>query len=484
MSSSFGGFFGAYLKSQGIDALELTGVADDWVYLVIDGGSVRIEDARTLAGKSPTDVREIVQKKFEGNRVSVASIGKAGEKLVKYSIVQFGNRAAGRSGSGWHFGFKKIKAIVVTVGSLPVPAVNEKDLKAITSELRERKAKHELENNIDKYCSAPYVEYANEVQAFPASNYRRNFVTEKEMEGFSMELYQKKTIKSEACWNCPLACTRITKSRYSEEGVKGPEYETLWSLGAASDNFDLDVIIECNRLCDEYGLDTISTGNVLGWYKECVDEGLVEDKWSADRMFELIRLVGTREGLGDVLAEGVVRASEKLGIGQDRVAHARDLELPAWDPRTALGMAICYATGPTGGDHCKGWTVTGDVDDGPDRLTVKNKAARAWERQVFSSAIDTMGICVFADFMYDYDIWARCLNVMWDGNFTKQDIEEIGKRVFACEREVNTKLGVTKADMTLPERIIGYEVEVDGKKFTLTREMFEEMMEEYWALAR
>lgn len=480
LSSSFGGHFGAYLKSQGIVAIQLTGVAEDWSYVVIDGKNTRIESADDLVGMSTYEVREALRKRFTGRSVSIASIGVAGENLVKYAIAQFDSRAAGRSGSGWHFGFKKLKAIVVMKNDSPYVESHKAEMKRILSHLRERKAKHELDNNIDKYCSAPYVEYANEVQAFPASNYRRNFVSEEEMKGYDMKKYEAMTVRSEACWSCPLACTRILNSTYSDQEVKGPEYETLWSFGVNCDNVDLDVITECNRICDEYGLDTISTGNVLGWYKECVDENVVEDVWSPDRMFALIRMIGEREGIGADLAEGVVKASIHLGYGKDKVAHSKGLELPAWDPRTALGMALCYATGPTGGDHCKGWTVLDDVDDGKDRLTVKNKVERAIERQNYSAVIDSVGVCIFADFMYDFDLLAECVSVFSESDISRVELERMGDDIFQVERNINRKLGLTNDADVLPERIIGYDVEVNGQTFKLTQSMFDEMKEKYY----
>lgn len=480
LSSSFGGFFGAYLRSNRFNAFELTGVSDKWIYVVIQDGKAEIKSAKELVGKNPYEVRDFFNNEFEDKNISVASIGEAGENLVKYSIVQFGNRAAGRSGSGWHFGYKKVKAVVVVMDELPIEIENNKTMQDILSEMRERKAQHEIENDIDKYCSAPYVEYANDVQAFPASNYRRNFVKKEEIEGFNMDDYESKTIRSEACWSCPLACTRILKSRYSDQGVKGPEYETLWSLGGSCDNFDLDVVVEANRLCDVYGLDTISTGSVLAWHKECVDKNIIDDEWITERMFELIELIGKREEIGNDLAEGVVKASENLGYGEEFTAHSKGLELPAWDPRTALGMSICYATGPTGGDHCKGWTVSGDVGDEEDRLTTKNKVDRAVAAQNDAAIQDAMGTCSFASFIYDSEIWARCVNVISGDEFTPDVIEALGERIFQLEHEINKALGWTLEDNVLPPRIVGYEVEVEGEKFKLSEEMLNEMLEQYY----
>ena len=133
-----------------------------------------------------------------------------------------------------------------------------------------------------------------------------------EISKLSLDEYQKFTIGKRACWSCPLACTREVLNQ-SGEKVRGPEYETVWSLGASTDTFNLSTVIEANYLCDDLGLDTISTGSVLAWYKESIDKGLVDDKWSEKRFLELIKQISIREKIGDKLADGVVEASKKMG---------------------------------------------------------------------------------------------------------------------------------------------------------------------------
>lgn len=481
LSSSAGGFFGAYLKSNNIWALEVTGVSDKWVYLEISKEGMKIKDAKDLVGKNVYEVREELKSRYNGD-VSVASIGRAGENGVRFAIVQFGNRAAGRAGSGWHFGHKKLKAIVVKKDKLPVEMKDSTEINRIVCNLRERKAQHELDEGIESYNTAPYVNYANDVEAIPASNYRRTSVSKEEISGIDTPEYEKRTVKKESCWSCPLACTRLTKGKYSKKTVKGPEYETLWSLGANCDNFDLDVLIECNRFCDDFGMDTISTGGVLGWYKECMDKGLIDGEWTPEKMFELIEQMGEQKGEGKLLTNGALEAAKKFGFGEDFVAHSKGLELPAWDPRTAIGMAITYATSPTGGDHCKGWTVSHDVDDPKGRFNTEGKVKNVIEEQNTSALLDSLGTCMFADFMYDEEMWAKCLSVYLEENFTSKELKRSGEEVFQLEHEINKKLGQKLSDNKLPPRIIGFEVEVNGEKKKLTQDMFDKMIKEFYKL--
>jgi len=196
-------------------------------------------------------------------------------------------------------------------------------------------------------------------------------------------------------------------------------------------------------------------------------------------MFELINMIAKRKGIGNDLANGAVAASKSLNIGQDKVAHSKGLELPAWDPRTALGMAICYATGPTGGDHCKGWTVSDDVNSGKNRLKTIEKVDRAIKSQNKSALSDTLGTCMFSDFLYSPTVWTNCINTIEANTLTEKKLNQIGERVFQLEYRINKKLGHRLEDNILPKRIVGYEIQVEGKAFTLTERMFKEMINEY-----
>ncbi|MBN2100804.1 hypothetical protein JW710_02835 [Candidatus Dojkabacteria bacterium] len=482
LSSSSGGRFGAYLKSQEISVLQIRGVSKKWVYLEVGADGIKIKDASDIAGKNVYETRRILARKYDGQDISIGSIGRGGENLVKYAIVQFGNRASGRAGSGWHFGFKKIKAIVVRRGELPLESHDSDKTRDLVKEFLGRKAEHEIENDVDTYCTGPVVKTSSDWQTFPASNYRRNFINEDEIDQLGYDRFKKKVVKKEACWSCPLACTRILRGKYSEEGVKGPEYETLWSLGANCDNFDLDVVIEANRICDEYGLDTISTGGALGWYKECVDKGDIDDKWTPERMFELIRQIGERKGDGEKLADGILKTAENFGVGKKYVVHAKGLDLPAWDPRAAIGMAITYATSPVGGDHRKGHTVSANVGAGDKRFDTEGKAQEAINAQNKNVKFDSLGTCGFAGFMYDNDIWSRCIEAYLGIKVTSKQLDEIAGIVFDLEYEINKELGHSLEENTLPERILGYEIEVDGQKRSLLKSDFDKMLEEYYKL--
>ena len=482
VASSFGGFFGAYLRMAGYSGLEITGKAKELTYAVVIDNKVQFYSATFLKGKSPAETRARLLEKHKditANRaVSVVSIGLAGENLVKYASTFFDDRVAGRSGTGWHFGFKNLKALVF-IGDIK-PYTNSA-FNAVVKESVLKKNEYEKQNGND-HATAPYISYANETQTLPASNYKRNFVEDNELKQLDAKEYYKKVVKKTACWTCPLACTRFTKGKFNNEEVKGPEYETLWSLGANLDNFDLDVVIEANRLCDTYGLDTISTGGVLGWYKECVDSQLIDDTWSVDRMFELIRLIAENRDIGKKLSGGVVNASIEFGVGSDKIAHSKGLELPAWDPRVSIGMALGYAVAPTGGDHCKQWTVEEDTADPKTQFNTKDKAQRVLDSQLRNMLGDALGLCMFAEFLYDYKTATKLINAYLEADFTEAQLRDNLMEALKLERAINRKLGHSHKDDVLPPRIIGYPVLVRGKEFVLTQDMFDEMKQDYYRL--
>jgi aldehyde:ferredoxin oxidoreductase len=475
-ASSAGGNFGAFLRHNDIDALEITGKGTDWKYLVIENGKAVMRDATELVGWDIFETQESLRAHFPNKKVSIATIGPAGENLVNYATLLFDKRAAGRTGTGWHLGYKKLKAVVVVDRKPLTKAVNTEETQKLIKELL--KAKIENDKTTATYATASFTEFSNDIQSYPASNYRRNFVSKDEIEGLGYEEYEGKGLEKSACWKCPLACTRTVETANGTK-VKGPEYETIWALGANCDNFDMDTVIECNHLCDRFGLDTISTGGVLAWYKECIDRGLAEDTWSVERMKELIEEIAQKKNMGKKLAEGAVRAAQHLSYGAELIAHSKNLELPAWDPRTAIGMALAYATAPTGGDHCKAWTVMADTSNPETQFSPEGKAQGVIEKQNASALLDSLGTCMFADFMYGNEIWSKVLQVYSGIKLTAKQLENRGSDIFQLEWEINRKLGHNPTEITLPEKIIGYEIEVNGKKVILTKETLNTMVRDY-----
>ncbi|MBU1110732.1 hypothetical protein KKB83_03890 [Patescibacteria group bacterium] len=479
-ASNFGGFFGAYLRSQGIMALEITGSSEKPVYLTIEDGKVEFRNASGIWGRNTKEVQE---KLATDKTYSVGCIGIGGENLVRFACVKFDTRAAGRTGTGWHWGLKKLKAIVVKKSTV-APSIHDaqklSDLVRLLTKLRLEKEK---KGNIVNYSTPPYTDISSEMNTYPASNYRRNHLSEEELGVIGSDAFQKREVKKGACWSCPLACERFVNSTYRNQTVRGPEYESIWALGGSCDNFDLDAIIEASYLCDDFGLDTISTGATIAWYKEAVEKGLIDDEpVTGSRELELIELIAKRTDVGEVLAEGSVRASLKFPGTDKLLVHAKGLELPAWDPRGAWGSILHYATCSTGGDHCKGLPLWIELGDEMTADTIAGKAALTIQKQNQSAFRDSTGLCMFADDFLGDDSCVRAIESVFDVKLSSDSPQIIGEKIIQTEHEINKQLELTRQDDTVPIRILDYPMEIGGKETAIGKENFEKMREEYYKL--
>ncbi|MBU1868080.1 hypothetical protein KJ608_01285, partial [Patescibacteria group bacterium] len=413
----------------------------------------------------------------------VGCIGRGGENLARFACLKFDDRAAGRTGTGWHFGYKKLKAIVVKRNQTMSQTANKPEVTELIKDLTKKRLEYEQSPDFLSHCTPIATNISSNSQTYPASNYRRNHLTAEELNSIGYKAFQKIVTKKSACWSCPLACTRYVKTSYRQEEIHGPEYESIWALGASCGNFDLNAISEAAYLCDDYGLDTISTGATIAWYKECVEKGLINDQpVTIEKELELIKLIGDRKGIGDVLAEGSIRAAEKFPGTPSNLAHAKGLELPAWDPRGTWGGILHYATCPTGGDHCKGLTLWAELADKSTALSTENKAALVISEQNQSAFRDSIGICMFAGDFLDNDSYIKSFEVLFNVELPANTPQEFGERIVQKEREINKKLGLTKENDSVPTRIMDYPMEIRDQTIAIGKENFEKMLTEYYRL--
>jgi aldehyde:ferredoxin oxidoreductase len=282
---------------------------------------------------------------------------------------------------------------------------------------------------------------------------------------------QKRVKRPVTCHECPVACgnlTQATDGPYKDITTEGPEYETFWAFGAQCGNNAIDAIIAADRLCDQLGLDTISTGNSIAFAMECVEKGLLNKEEIQDldlrfgnheAMVEMIRRIGYREGIGELLGEGVRRASEQIGgEAQSFAMHVKGLELAAYDPRGAKGMGIEYATSPRGGCHERG-LISRETFGAPpyiDPLSIEGKGAVVKETQDETAVLDALGVCVFPPHNDGMDMndLAQLVSCTLGKPWTSEDLLETGDRIWNLERLFNLREGFTKADDTLPPRLL------------------------------
>ncbi|MCE4614629.1 MAG: aldehyde ferredoxin oxidoreductase family protein [Desulfurococcales archaeon] len=402
--SSFGDYFSPLLRKAGFDLLIIEGASKDPVYVYVNNGEAEVRSAEKLWGKSNLEVVKRLRSEVNG-KASIASIGPAGEKLVKYAnIIADSQRAAGRGGLGAVMGSKKLKAIVV-YGEQEIPVASPEEFKKLWDELYVKYETSEQTADSRTHGTMNGLIYSSQMGMSPSYNFRRPFIP--------LELAEKLSHKGisgfeeEAPWwihgkSCPIKCSRYTKLSYNgEEFEVKPEYESIAMLGAATGIFDSKAVLYLNYLANNYGLDSISLGNTVAWFLELVEEKLVDpEEFGVDvkgfgdvrGVITLVKLIGEKKGVGIILSEGVKRASELLGVGEDRAIHVKGLEVPAWDPRGLRGFALSYATADIGASHLRGWPKTRDRPiDGPAVEVVESLAHDRDRKTVF----DSLGLCIF-----------------------------------------------------------------------------------------
>jgi len=467
--SSAGDFFAGALRKAGFDGMQITGKSKKPVYLTIINGKARLNDASHIWGKDTRETTQLLKKKHGGE---VASIGIAGENLVRFACVNVGVRQAGRGGLGAVLGFKGLKAIVVRGDKAIQPS---KLYGETLKEIKRTRMGWKTAGTLD------LMEIANEADFWPSYNWKKSH--------FDGEVYWKNFKKHvtgyHTCFSCPIACGRNMKSKYG--GVSdGPEYETVWAFGPQCSNADIDVIIRANQLCDLYGMDTIATGGVIGWFLECAERGLVDYQITGkEQILELIGDIARREPEhGSMLAEGTRRASKMVPCSESFAMNQAGMELPAYDPRALWGMMLTYTFGPRHGCHQKAWTVFRELKLGlSGRTSVKGKARMVSELLDETAVMDSSCGCNFVD-PVNLERIAKVMNELTGKKYSTNNLMRIGKQIVNLERRIDIARGLTKEDDVLPYRIIEEETTVRGKKVVVGKENFDKMRKEFYRIRR
>lgn len=468
LMSLAGGFFGPGLRRSGYDGLIIEGRSEKPVYLSIIHGKAEFREASHLWGMTTERCQEAIKEELDTPRLEIACIGPAGERSVRMACVISGKRAAGRGGAGAVMGSKNLKAIAVH-GQRRVPIAEPEKFKERQMAIRKRVPEIDRLKIFGKYGTPKNLVLVNERGLFPTRNFQEGV-----FEGIGRINHleqEKRVMRPVTCHECPVACGNLTQAAdgpYKDITTEGPEYETFWAFGAQCGNTSIDAVIAADHLCDQLGLDTISTGNSIAFAMECAERGLLGKEDVEDlelrfgnhaAMVEMIRRIGYREGIGDLLAEGVWRASEKIDKeAQDFAMHVKGLELAAYDPRGAKGMGIEYATSPRGGCHERG-LISRETFGAPphiDPLSIQGKGVVVKETQDETALLDALGVCVFPphnDGMGMNEL-AALVSCIFGKPWTPEALMETGDRIWNLERLFNLREGFTRANDTLPPRLL------------------------------
>jgi len=481
LHANSGGWWGMQFKRTGYDALIVRGKAKAPVIIEITAQGVEIKDADQLWGTGVFETTQALGQ--DRNNRNVLCIGPAGENLVRIaSIMNDKERALARGGPGAVMGSKMLKAIVVEGDQKNKPADQDLFKFMLYETGKLLKASPLTSQALPEFGTAVVMNVINEIGALPTRNFQQSqFDQAEKISG--EEITDTILVKNQACWACPISCTRITKTKSDKQG-EGPEYESAWAFGAQCGIDDLDTITEANFLCNDMGLDTISMGNTIGCAMELTEKGLMEaelDFGQADKLLDLIHDTAHRRGIGAEMAEGSYRMAEKFGAPELSMS-VKKLEMPAYDPRGMQGQGLVFATGNRGACHEEGNMLGPEVLALPrliDRFATQGKAGIVSVHQDSAAVIDSLIYCKFANLAVAEEFFARALSAVTGEHFTADDLMMVGERIWTLERLFNIREGFTKADDTLPDRMLNEPVP-DGPSEGCTVKLAP-MLEEYYA---
>jgi aldehyde:ferredoxin oxidoreductase len=510
--SRCGGDIGPDLRRAGFDALIIEGKAAEPVFLAINDDDVSLRPAGHMVGKKVTEKTAIIRDALNDPKISVMCIGPAGEKLVKIATVMLEHRAAGRCGAGAVMGSKNLMGIAVK-GSRQAKVANPDKMKTAIKNAMNIIRESETAAGFKEHGTPGDMGPNDAAGDWPTKNWHSNSW------GKGEELYDKffeqHLVKNNGCYRgCPIACGRIAgvkAGKFQTPAHEGSEYESLSAFTAFVLNENIEAAIHSTYLCNEYGIDTISAGALIAFAMECYENGILtkEDiadmdlSWgNPDVLPELVRMISLREGIGDILAEGVKVASEKIGKGSEAFAiHGKGLEAPAHDPRSGKALAVTYGTASRGLCHIQpleGMAYdSGKLDWGLKEYGIPDpNSVERWDEKGKGQIVkvlqdglvlpDILNTCKF--FMYagiTLGNLAELLSASTGWNITGRDLLKVGERVLNLQRLFNMREGLSRKDDILPERIkqqpaFGFYEKEDQCAI----KDFEGMLDEYYAARR
>jgi aldehyde:ferredoxin oxidoreductase len=481
-----GGFFHAEMKFAGFDGLVVTGQSAKPVYLWLNEGQAELRDAGQLWGKTTSEVDEILKKELGDDKIEIAQCGPSGEKLSRLAaVINMANRAAGRTGMGAVMGSKKLKAIVVRGKSKRLPVSDAKAINTLA-----RAGASDLDNNGDVkglqvHGTASVLSFQHSMGTLPTRNYNEGQF--EDFEPISGEVMTETILKErDTCYACTVNCKRVVETEFMGKPVAkthgGPEYETLSTFGSYCGVKDLNAVAYANKICNEHGLDTIGAGATVAWAMECFENGVLTEAevgfplkfGDAEAMVKATELLATREGFGNILAEGSRKAADRLEKGHDYLITVKGAEAPAHMPQAKRSLGLIYAVNPFGADHQSSehdpMVEEGAADLYMGRLKMlgfdktqtprslgNDKVRFALKTQQFYSFLDSCDLCQFVwgpawtlygpqetvDFVKATTGWS---------DFSLDELMVIGERRLNMLRVFNAREGITRDADKLPKK--------------------------------
>ena len=505
--ASAGATIGPALKKAGFDLLVIEGQSSNPALIVISDQAITVEDAEDLWGRGVRETEIILKEQCEG--FSTAVIGPAGENLSRIAGIDSNERQAARTGVGAVMGSKKLKAIAVK-GTGKVEYANTQALHDLVIKWTRTIRENPDSKLAMKYGTGEFYAWMNQRKGvLPSRNWQQGYFHKafdnlEEGELTQLDPYYwapKYTVKNKPCPNCTKPCGRIVRidaGKYAGTELDGPEYETMYSLGANLEIDDFEALCHVQMMCDLYGLDALSAGVTISWAMEAFERGLLtrEDLDGLELKFgdvegtlEALRRMAYREGkVGWLLSDGVKVASEKLGRGSAHFAiHSKGLELPAYDVRGIKGMGLAVAVAVRGGDHLtavvygtelvgKWWKFSGI-----DRFSAENKGYEVKVHEDLMALYDIVGVCKFTRHFFFAEAFPEMVKAVTGMDLSVADLLTIGERVYNLQRAFNAREGLDRSSDTLPSRVFENPIPKGQSKGSLIkRSEFERMLDDYY----
>ncbi len=470
-----GGYWGAELKHAGYDAIIVEGKSAAPVYLWLQDGKAEIRDAQHLWGKATVACERLIREELGDKSIRVAQIGTAGENLVRYAcIINDISHAAGRTGLGAVMGSKKLKAIAVR-GHQKVEIADAKGFSASVQRFRELVKKDRFADSLSRNGTAGVLKALNTAGGLPTRNFQQGVFEGAEKINHTA-LNSGLLVGRRGCYACLVRCKpeAASSTPYNiNPAYGGPEYEALASLGSNCGVDNLAAVARANEICNAAGLDVISAGVSIAFAMECFERGIITEKdtgglrlnfGNAEAVLRLLELIINREGLGDILAEGVARASRNFGKGAEEFAiHVKGQELPMHEPRYKPGLGVGYTISPTGADHCHNIHDTAYEKSVPGHLKPLGALAPAALRELGPAKIKllvygsqwhhVLNCLVFCQFVQvPADLLVELVNNVTGWNTSIPEMMNVGGRCVAMTRVFDVREGITPADDCLPQR--------------------------------
>jgi aldehyde:ferredoxin oxidoreductase len=479
--STGGGFWPAELKFAGFDGIVIRGKAEKPVYLWVHDGEVALRDADHLCGKFTAEVEDLIREELDDEKIHVLQCGPAAEKGVLFgALINYANRANGRSGMGTVMAAKNLKAVAVR--GTQRPDIADRDALMELAKWGAQNVSDSGVTGLHEFGTAGITLGQSASGGLPTRNWSSGyFEGAEDITGETMA--ETIRVAQDTCYACAVRCKQVvevTDGPYEvDPRYGGPEYESLATLGSYCGVSDLAAIARANQLCNMYGMDTISCGAAIAWAMDCFEHGLLTEDdtggidlrfGNAEAMVRMVEMIGEREGLGEVLGKGSARAARELGVGENLVVAVKNHELPAHMPQVKRSMAVIYGVHPGGADHTVFEHDPGYLEN-PDRVgqlglhdpqpaDVLNaeKVRYALYTYQMVSAVDSLSLCWFVHGgswqLYGPNQVVDVVNATTGWDLSLFELMKVGERRINLLRAFNAREGADAEDDALPPKLM------------------------------